>query len=302
MGLEVRPIEDGDVDEWERVLSRGFGEHLNEGLIPIMRRAREPGRTLAAYDGGAMVGGATAYTLHMVVPGGTLRTAGVDAVSVQPTHRRRGVLTGMMAHQLRDFRERGEVLAALGSSESIIYGRFGYGIGALREDWTIDRPHTAFAGDHRAVAERSLRFIDAEEAKRIYPEISDRAFSGRPGYVPFNDALWDVFLAHVEAWRHGASAFFHVVCEGDRGPEGYVAYRINGNTLPVVILAVVTREAYATLWRYCFDVDLMSTTKAWKRPLDDPLPWMLADPRRLKRSVRDNLWLRLVDVQRALEG
>ena len=61
-----------------------------------------------------------------------------------------------------------------------------------------------------------------------------------------------------------------------------------------------TREAHAALWRYCFGIDLMHTTHATKRPLDDPLPWMLADPRRLRQSVRDDLWLRLVDVREAL--
>ena len=38
------------------------------------------------------------------------------------------------------------------------------------------------------------------------------------------------------------------------------------------------------------------------RPLDDALPWMLADPRRLKRRVDDQNWLRLVDVEVALAG
>ena len=43
-------------------------------------------------------------------------------------------------------------------------------------------------------------------------------------------------------------------------------------------------------------------TVAEKRPLDDPLPWMLADPRRLRRKIQDNFWLRLVDARAALEG
>jgi predicted acetyltransferase len=63
----------------------------------------------------------------------------------------------------------------------------------------------------------------------------------------------------------------------------------------------VTREAAAALWRFCFDLDLMSVTEAIKRPLDDPLPWMLADPRRLQRTTRDGVWLRVVDAAAALE-
>ena len=42
-------------------------------------------------------------------------------------------------------------------------------------------------------------------------------------------------------------------------------------------------------------------TEAIKRPVDDPLPWILADPRRLQRSTRDGVWVRLIDVSAALE-
>ena len=45
----------------------------------------------------------------------------------------------------------------------------------------------------------------------------------------------------------------------------------------------------------------MGVTEAIKRPLDDPLPWMLADPRRLQRATRDGVWLRVVDAAAALE-
>jgi predicted acetyltransferase len=34
--------------------------------------------------------------------------------------------------------------------------------------------------------------------------------------------------------------------------------------------------------------------------VDDSLPWMLADPRRLQRVPRDGLWLRIVDVAASL--
>ena len=58
-------------------------------------------------------------------------------------------------------------------------------------------------------------------------------------------------------------------------------------------LMAATPEASAALWRFCFDLDLYERTEAARRPTDDPLPWMLADPRRLQRSTRDGLWSEL---------
>jgi predicted acetyltransferase len=39
------------------------------------------------------------------------------------------------------------------------------------------------------------------------------------------------------------------------------------------------------------------------RPVDEPLRWMLTNPRALKLTrTRDNLWLRILDVRAALEA
>jgi predicted acetyltransferase len=83
--------------------------------------------------------------------------------------------------------------------------------------------------------------------------------------------------------------------------DGYVTYRVAGTTLTVNELMAATREANSALWRFCFDVDRIGCTEAIKRPVDDPLPWLLADPRRLQRSTRDGVWVRLIDVAASLE-
>ena len=72
---------------------------------------------------------------------------GVTWVGVLPTHRRRGVLREMMRFQLDDFRRRGEPLAALWASESVIYGRFGYGIAAPVHEMKALKPNFAFRDD-----------------------------------------------------------------------------------------------------------------------------------------------------------
>src|SRR6266571_3600985 len=77
--------------------------------------------------------------------GGSLPCAGVTAVGVHPTHRRRGVLRSMMDAQLRDVHERGEPLAALWASEETIYSRFGYGIASWAGELKIPHEWDAFA-------------------------------------------------------------------------------------------------------------------------------------------------------------
>ena len=55
-----------------------------------------------------------------------------------------------------------------------------------------------------------------------------------------------------------------------------------GNTLRVIHLVATDAPTRARLWRYCLDVDLMARVSFENLPLDDPMRWMLRDPRRLR--------------------
>jgi predicted acetyltransferase len=300
MDLEMRPITEGEFEAWLRADFRAFGHHLSEESLPLIRPGIHLNRTVAVFDDGMVVGGAHSNPFEMIVPGGALPVAGVERVSVQPTHRRRGLLTRMMGHQLRDIHERAEPLAALGTAESIIYGRFGYGNGSFHERWTIDRQHTAYARPFEP--EGRVAFVQPDEMRQLFPDIYRRATKNRPGVIQRPGFAWDNLAADPEVLRDDGNALFHLSYEQDGHADGYVMYRIKGKTVMVQELMAATDQAYAALWRFCFDIDLRTSTEASDRPVDDPLPWMLADPRRLHRSLQDFMWLRLVDVPAALAG
>lgn len=71
--------------------------------------------------------------------------AGVSNVEVQPTHTQRGIMTQMIRHQIDGIPERGEPLVAFFATESAVYGRFGYGVGSVHEQWSIDKARNAYA-------------------------------------------------------------------------------------------------------------------------------------------------------------
>ena len=306
MSIELRPITVDEYEEWMGAMRRGFGGDPGINLTlhhPVTGAApwTEFDRSVVAIDGSEMVGTSHSYKLTIAVPGGDrLPLGGISHVCVQPTHTRRGILTSMMRMQLRDFHEWGEPLSALNASETIIYGRYGYSTACFREDWEIDRQYTAFTDS--AEPRGHTEFIPSEKVGELFPEVFDRAMAGRPGVVTRTRAEWGLYVADPPQSRRGASAYFNVAYIRDGRIDGYAIYRVQGETLTVKELITATDEAYSALWRFCFSVDLRTKTIAEKRPLDDPMPWMLADPRRLRRKVQDNFWLRLVDARAALEG
>ena len=235
----------------------------------------------------------------MSIPGASSVIAGVANIAVQPTHTRRGLMTRMMHHQINDIHERGEPIAALFARESMIYRRFGYGIGSLLESWMIDRQYNAYARPYESSGR--IVFVDPLDIVKEFPEVFRRSTMDRPGVFQRSLYQWERDSRAPEHQQGGPGGLFYAAYEDGGTVDGYVTYRTNGTTLIVNELMAATKEANTALWRFCFDLDLISCTEALKRPVDDPLPWMLADPRRLQRSTRDGMWVRLIDVAASLK-
>ena len=295
---ELRAITPDEFERWARAESRAHSNRLADDPDDLLPHF-DLSRSIAVFEGANIVGGAHSHLLEMSVPGGVAAVAGVSNVAVQPTHRRQGIMTRMMRHQLDGIHERGEPLAALFATESLIYGRFGYGVGSIHEFWTLERHHNAYA--RRQDSPGRIVFIDPADIVNDLPEVSRRSTAGRPGVFQRPRHHWLRDSRLPEHSQGGPGGLFYAAYVEDDRIDGYVAYRTRRPALVVNELMATTPAANAALWRFCFDMDLIERTEAVKRPQDDPMPWLLADPRRLQRSTRDGLWLRIVDVAAALE-
>ncbi len=306
---ELRPITEDEYGAWQRVLAAGFSEVPEPDQTAMWRAFTEFDRTLGAVEDGEFVGTTAAFSFEMSVPGGAMvPTGGVTAVAVLPTHTRRGVLTAMMRRQLDDIRERGEPLAALGASESLIYGRFGYGLAIAGEHWQIDRVRAQFLRPPGAETGGRVRIIQRSEALERFPAAYERTLGVVPGGTRHPETWWPARYAEANEMMQKIEPFL-VVFERNGVDEGYATYAVRelpGTPAPrelqVRRFYPATSEAHEALWRYIFSVDLIDTIEAHHMATDDPLPWMLTDPRRLRRNTYDVLWLRLVDVPAALEA
>jgi predicted acetyltransferase len=309
MPFEIRPITPDELQEFMLTEGSAFGHRPSEQDIVARRPTFEFDRSLAAFDGDRIVGTAGALSLELTLPGtGAIPAAGVSWVGVLPTHRRRGILTSLMRRQLADVRERGEPLAILTASESVIYGRFGYGLATSMMRLSIDKPFTAFARPWAIAGQ--VRQVDHAAALELLPPLYDRIRRTQPGMVSRSAAFWQLLLADPDKPLNGADARYYVVYQTPEGQvDGAAHYRarhdwgtgLSQHTLIVREALAATTEARAALWSYLFGIDLIATVELWGRPLDEPLRWMLADPRRLRvTNYTDDLWLRLLDIPAAL--
>jgi predicted acetyltransferase len=309
MDIDIRPITPEQGDQFSAVMATAFGETFSEEELADHDRWFEYDRSIAAFDGDRMVGTGGAYSMDLTLPGlTTIPVGGLTAISVLPTHRRRGILRSMIAYHFQEVEGRGEMVSALGASESLLYGRYGYGMATTFADYEIDPRRGQFL---RPFAGRGrLRLLEPEETAKIVPPFYDRYRRGQPGELSRDQVWWDVYARDPEWTRQGASRHYDVVYESEPGRvDGWVSYRVesrwpNGlaaNIVKVRNLIGLTPEAEAGLWRYILDLDLAGTIKLIDRPVDDPVRWRLADPRRLRvTEMGDQLWVRLLDLPGAL--
>ena len=274
MPIEYRPITDDELPAAMEMESWAFGGHFDKARLPFAREWAKIERSMAAFDGPDPVGFTGCCPLDMTVPGGSVTAACIGGVTVLPSHRRRGLLTEMMKRQITAAYESGLPLSALDASEAPIYGRFGYGIAVEHDNWEIDRHRTAYRQEY--TWDGSLKMVKTERAREVFPEVYWSSAAGRAGVVKPPKPWWhDVF---DDKNRN----FYVEYRESDF--EGYAIYQIKEDTVTVGMLMACSDAAYSALLQYCFGVDLFKTIKAWDRPRDEQLFWMLHDARALQRK------------------
>jgi predicted acetyltransferase len=308
---DIRTITSDDADLYRRRVARGFGDDADDGTESRDRFAAifEYDRTFAAFDDGDIVGTAAGFSLGVTVPGGsTVPMGGTTVVTVQPTHRRRGLLRSLMAAHLDDVASREEPLAGLWASEGSIYGRFGYGPATFRHVVEVDTRSLQF---REAPGEGRLRLVEPDVADQIERQVYERARPDRVGMLTRSDAWWTHrLIADPEAWRDGKSAHRHLVYEQDGEITGYARYRqkskwenfVADGEVEVIEAMTLSDEAHRAIWGFLTSIDLYKNVEAWNLAIDDPLPFQVTDRRRVRRKVMDALWLRVMDVPAALQA
>jgi len=251
------------------------------------------------------------------VPGGDVPAAGLSWVGVHPQHRRRGLLSAMIDKHLADCVDRGEVASVLTATEPAIYGRFGYGIATQTLRMTIPRGARLIPVEGADDLTVRIETMDADEHGSLLHDLHRRAgrqpIAGssinRPGWAAREtDELKTVYLSDHPSQRGGREPLRIAIVERDGEPRGYTTLRRKVDWTPAGPRGTVsTGEVVALdpaaahrLWSTILDLDLTHETVPFMLPVDDAITSLLVDLRAAAPTIVDHVWVRLVDVPRAL--
>ena len=304
-------LTEDDFENYAAVVARGFHDEIQEGDLEQVRAITDVDRCIGFRSGERWVSTTLSYAQRMAVPGGWVGTAAVSDVTVTPGFRRRGLLTRMMRHQLTGLRERGEEpVALLWASESLIYGRFGYGQVTRRYNLTGQTRELAYLPGVD-LGDGSVDEVSAEDYLAAAAPLRESIFTDRPGYLQRNDAWWGRYQYDPERNRHGSGPLryaLHFAADGT--PDGFASFRIKqqssltdlGSEVVVGDLDATNPTGYAALWRWLLDLDLVRAFSRHAAPMDEPLLQLVANPRMIKTELSDGTYARIVDVPAALQA
>ena len=231
----------------------------------------------------------------------------ITAVTVRPTHRRRGLLRTMMTTDLQAAASRGLAIAALTASEATIYGRFGFGAATFTRNVEVDVKErfalrTAAYGVTEMVAPASAAALSEQIFARFH-HVTTGSVGRQFAYPQRASGRWGEERPTEDK---GVRAAVHY--DDDGRPDGFVSYKFAGwgttpYTMKIVDLVAASDAAYLELWRYLGSIDLVQRITFDLAPVNDPLPWALQD-RRCYKLVGDEdvLWLRILDPVAALDA
>ena len=310
VAITIRTIDEAELPAWLAAFHVPFFVDADPERQAATRRAYyDFRRCLAAFDDGRICGTFRSLATELTLPGGTTAPASaITAVSVLPTHRRQGLLRRMMAADLDASAGRGEPLAILIASEYPIYGRYGFGRAADHVRLGIDARSARFVRPGGGSAE----LVGRDTLRELGPGLYERFRVVQPGSISRPGYWWDQSLGIVDAGWPLPKGMRYVLHRDDAGgPQGYLRFhveekwndRLPESTLVVDELLSCTVDAYARLWRFACEVDLVATVKAEDRSPDEALPWLLDDARAVQQHHRsDFLWVRILDPVAALQA
>ncbi|MER5722362.1 MULTISPECIES: GNAT family N-acetyltransferase [Streptomyces] len=321
MSLDPRLVTAAEYPDWLRAVGTGFlrasAAVPGEQEVAVRLAHTDLARVQGVFDAGRCVATFRSFAQELTVVGGAkVRADAVTAVTVTPTHRRRGLLSRMMATDLAAAKERGDVVASLIAAEYPIYGRYGFGPAAWATEWEIDVPRAGLDPRARIPSEADdgrIELVDGADVRKLGPELHTRLAARQHGVVSRDERWWQrstgVDLPAYETWTE---PFYAVYRSADGETDGLIAYRADDrwgdgkqplNKATVVGMTAVTPAAERALWQFVCSIDWITTVRTGYRAPDDLVPLLLPDPRAARVvTYADWLWLRVLDVPRALEA
>ncbi|WP_159885577.1 GNAT family N-acetyltransferase [Paenibacillus puerhi] len=286
--VEIRKIQEGQFAESLEMSAFAFQYELSEEERMHREALLHAQEQWGAFVEDKLAAKLAIFNFECYIQGHSLAMGGIASVATWPEYRRGGLVTQLLRQALRSMKEKGQIFSFLYPFQYGFYRKFGWEMSA--EQKQLDIPVHLLpkwpAGEGRVV--RTDRHW--ELLHRIYSLYAVRY----NGMMNRSEAWW----RHRILPKKGGTAAVYYNEAGE--PTGYVLYQVKERLLTVHELVSLNHQAKLGLWRFLADHDSMIERLVWNAPADEPLPFLLDNPR-VKQELVPTFMARVVDVPACLE-
>lgn len=309
----VRPTTSDDKDQFMSTALEAFGTLPGAWKEPAWTAFASSGGSLVAHeqhDHSRVVGTSTYVPVKVAFPSDQGAVSqdvhGVTWVAVRQDRRRQGVARALMTAQLAWARDQGFSWSALTSSDPAIYGRYGYGCATEEHTITVtggrfssvDIDQTPYTFDLLPTTDQAYELhhqVVIAQAQQVAGTVTLDPEFFRARYAQDHHTNLHRAQPRMAILRKNGTPVAASLIERPAPPENPDEQVMQG-------FVSATDEARVLLAKYISSFDLVKATKIRGTTTDDALVWAGDGPRALARSTRDGLWMRPVDLAKALGG
>ncbi len=301
MVVEIRAARPEEMEEFRYVISTAL-VMSRDTFGTEEELAHSAGWTTCAFEDGNLATAYRSWPWKIRFNGEAIPLAAINSVGTLPVYRRRGYLRKVTRAHFERLHERGEQpVAALWASRAAIYQRYGYAVVTTNITYNLDPQYLEFT--HPKPVTGSFREIGDDEFSLLV-NLYRQFRADKTAYIHRSRDHWNHELLNPPS---PGGFLCKVAYVEDGEPLGYCLYTVDpsselgsGQRLIIRDLIWLKFSAYQAIWEYFSNMDLVSNITWTRVPVDDPLPHLMLEPRRINITARDGLLGRIVDVEQAL--
>ncbi len=283
--MAIKQLSEEQFDERMALSQFAFQFRMSEADLESRKRKWRPEHDWGYFDeSGRLLSAVTVIPFETWIHGRKLAMGGVAGVATWPDARRQGCVRKLLAHSLEEMKKAGQTVSMLYPFSFAFYRAYGWELTIERKQYTLANGQLPKRVDVPGRVSRPAK-PDLATLNAIYETYASR-YSG--------------MLARSDEWwteKYLSKAGTCAVYENESGkPEGYLLYDVKDRKLTVHDWANVSEPARAALWTYIANHDSMIEETTLTVPIDDPLTFLLADPR-IKQEIVPYFMSRIVDAE-----
>ncbi|QMV42623.1 GNAT family N-acetyltransferase [Cohnella cholangitidis] len=285
MVTEIRQLRAEDYEERMALSQFAFQLRLSPEELESRRGLFRPEQDWGAFDEqGELLSALSIIPFETWIQGRKLAMGGIAGVATWPDARRRGCVSQLLVRSLETMRTNGQTISMLHPFSFPFYHKYGYEMTVERKKYTIETKklpaRTVTPGQVKRMPKPDIEVLDG-----IYSIFASR-YSGT--IIRTRDWWENKILS-----KNGTVAVYY---NESNVPEGYVFYQIADRIMTIHDWVSANEVSRRALWTYVGNHDSMINEVTMIAPADDPLPFLLPEPR-IKQELLPYFMSRIVDAE-----